>query len=172
MSTNDCTYKWKCRINLSGKKYYTLLHQDNAQPAIINNTFSQQNQKVDGITFLQVFPVKISNGFKTLEVNAVLDLGSDAIFITSNLAHQLQLKGEMKQLNNSNAILKSVSFKSKLITFSISSRHHPAHLQVRNAWVVDILNSPPQKYQSKKYKVDSLTSAKYHLTQLTRTFLF
>ena len=66
-----------------------MLHQDNAQPAIINNTFSQQNQKVDGITFLQVFPVKISNGFKTLEVNAVLDLGSDAIFITSNLAHQL-----------------------------------------------------------------------------------
>ena len=147
----DCICKWKCRANLCSKKHHTLLCQDDTQQqANINNTFSQHNQKVDSITFLQVIPLKISNGSKTLDVNALLDSGSDATLITSKLAHQLQLKGEMKQLNISNAISKSVAVKSKLVTFSISLRHHPEHLQVHNAWVVDTLNLPPPKISKRE----------------------
>ena len=81
-----------------------------------------------------MFPVKISSGFKTLEINALgLDLGSDVTFITAKLANQLQLKAEMKQLNISNAISKSDTVKSKLDKFSVSSKLHPEHLQVHNA---------------------------------------
>ena len=125
-----------------------MLHQYNTQQQTsINITFSQQNEKVDSITFLQVLSVKISNGPKTLGVNALLDSDSDATSITSKLAHQLQLKGEMKQLNISKAISKSIAVRSKLVTFSTSSRHH---LQVHNAWVVDILNLPPQKISKRE----------------------
>ena len=142
----DCICKWICTANLCGKKHHTLLHQgDIQQQASINNTFSQRNQKVGNITFLQVIPVKISNSSETLEVNALLDSGSDVTLITTKIADQLQLKGEMRRLNISNTISKSVTVKSKLVNFSISSRHHPEHLQVHNAWVVDTLNLPPQK---------------------------
>ena len=89
-----------------------------------------------------MIPVKISNGSKTLEINALLKSGSHATLITSKLAHQIQLKGEMKGLN---AISNSVTVKSKLFTFSISSRLHPEHLQLHNAWVVDTLNLPHEK---------------------------
>ena len=66
---------------------------------------------------IQVIPVKINNGSKTLDVNALFDSGSDATLITSKLVHQLHRKGEMKQLNISNTIWKSVKVKSKLVTF-------------------------------------------------------
>ena len=150
----DCICKWKCRANLCDKKHHTLLQDDTLQQASIKNTFIQQIQKVDSTTFLQVIPMKISNDSKTLEVHALLRF---------KLAHQLQLKGEMKRLNMPHVISKSVTVKSKLVTFSISSRHHPEHLQVHNTWVVDTLNLPPKKYQNKKYKVHGPTSAKYHL---------
>ena len=100
--------KWKCRAKICGKKHHTVLHQDDTQQeASINNTFSQQNQKIDSIKFLQVIPVEISNGSRMLEVNVLLEAGSDATLITSNI---------------SNAISKSVTVKSKLVTFSILSR--------------------------------------------------
>lgn len=127
----DCICKWKWRTNLCGKKHHTLLHQDNIQQqASIKNTFSQRNQKVDSVTFLQVIPVKLSNGSKTLEINALLDSVSDATLIIFNLAYQLQLKGEMKQLKHIKNISNSVTVNSKLVTFSISSSHHPEYLQV------------------------------------------
>ena len=43
------------------------------QEASFSCTFSQQNQKVGSITFLQTIPVMIDNSFKTLEVNPLVD---------------------------------------------------------------------------------------------------
>ena len=46
----------------------------------------------------------------------------------------------------------------------------PTSTQCMGFWYIKF--TTPIKYQNKKYKVDSLTSATYHLTYLTKTFLF
>ena len=96
-------------------------------------------------TFLQALPVKESNGSQTVEVNALLDAGSDRTIITSKLADELQIKGVKKDLNISSAIAEPVTVVSRLVNFYLSSKHHPNQLEVKNAWVDNTLNLPRQK---------------------------
>ena len=143
----------KCRADNCGKKHHTLLHRDNQNTATINSNTSNKTTKCPNVTtFLQVLPVKVCNGTNTIEVNALLESGSDTTLITSKLADQLKIKGEKKDLNISNAISKSVKVVSRLVNFSLASNHHPNPIEVRNAWVVDILNLPPQKVSQKEIK--------------------
>ena len=145
-TTKDCICKLKCRANSCGKKHDTLLHRQDQQQVPINSSISHKKTNLPKTTiFLQVLPVKVSNGSQTDEVNALLDTGSDTTIITSKLADELQIKGAKKDLNISSAIAEPVTVASRLVNFSLSSKHHPNHLEVKNAWVVDILNLPRQK---------------------------
>ena len=99
-----------------------------------------------------MLPVKVSNGSQTVEVNALLDTGSDTTIMTSKLADELQIKGVKEDLNISSAIAEPVTVVSRLANFSLSSKHHPNQLEVKNAWVVDTLNLPQQKVASNGIK--------------------
>ena len=61
-----------------------------------------------------MLPVKVSNGSQTVEVNALLDTGSDTTIMTSKLADELQIKGVKEDLNISSAIAEPVTVVSRL----------------------------------------------------------
>ena len=144
--TKDCICKLKCRVNSCGKKHHTILHRQDQQQASINSSISHKKTNLSKTTiFLQVLPVKVSNGSQTVEVNALLGAGSEMTIMTSKLADELQIKGVKKDLNISSAIAEPVTVVSRLANFSLSSKHHPNQLEVKNAWVVDTLNLPRQK---------------------------
>ena len=86
--------------------------------------------------FPQMLPVKVYNRSQIVQVSALLDAGSDSTLITSKLAEQLQIKGVKKDLDISSAISEPVTVVSKLVSFSLSSKHHPNLLEFENAWVV------------------------------------
>ena len=134
------------RANSCGKKHNTLLHRQDQQQVPINSSISHKKTNLPKTTiFLQVLPVKVCNGSQTVEVNAFFDTGSDTTIITSKLADELQIKGVKKDLNISSAIAEPVTVASRLVNFSLPSKHHPNQLEVKNAWVVDTLNLPRQK---------------------------
>ena len=95
--------------------------------------------------FLQVLPVKISNGNKSVTVNALFASGSDATLLAQNKASYLNLNGTEQLITFSNAISEKSKVKSKLIYFSLSSTLHPMRIKFKNVWVVDELNLMPYK---------------------------
>ena len=145
-TTKDCICKLKRKANSCGKKHHTILYRQDQRQVSINSRISHKKTNLPKTTIsLQVLPVKVSNGSQTVEVNALLHAGSDMTIITSKLADELQIKGVKKDLNISSAIAEPVTVVSRLVNFSLSSKHHPNWLEVKNAWVVDILNLPQQK---------------------------
>ena len=125
-TTKDCICKLKCRANSSGKKHHTLLHRQDQRQVSISSSISHKKTNLPKTTiFLQVLPVKVSNGSQTVEVNALLDTGSDTTIITSKLADELQIKGVKEDLNISSAIAEPVTVVSRLANSSLSSKHHP-----------------------------------------------
>ena len=83
LMTKDCICKLKCRVNSCGKKHHTILHRQDQQQASINSSISHKKTNLSKTTiFLQVLPVKVSNGSQTVEVNALFDAGSDTTIIT------------------------------------------------------------------------------------------
>ena len=63
--------------NLSNK-HHTLLHRQDQQQVSINSSINHKKTNLPKTTtFLQVLPVKVSNGSQTVEVNALLDTGSE-----------------------------------------------------------------------------------------------
>ena len=131
-TTKDCICKLKCRVNSCGKKHHTLLHRQDQQQVSINSSISHEKTNLPKTTiFLQVLPVNASNGSQTVEVNALLDAGSDTTIIASKLADELQIKEVKKDLNISSARAKPVTVVSRLVNFSLSSKHHPNQLEVK-----------------------------------------
>ena len=131
-TTKDCICKLKCRANSSGKKHHTLLHRQDQRQVSISSSISHKKTNLPKTTiFLQLLPVKVSNGSQTVEVNALLDTGSDTTIITSKLADELQIKGVKEDLNISSAIAEPVTVVSRLVNFSLSSKHHPNQLEVK-----------------------------------------
>ena len=163
----DCIYKLKCRANSCGKRHHTLLHRQDQQQISISGGISHKKANLPKTTFLQVLPVKVSNGPQTVKVIALLNptafsplggpmcphkkkkkviallgAGSTTTLMTSKLADQLQIKEVKKDLNISRAISEPVTVVSRLVSFSMSSKHHHNLLEIKNAWVVDTLNLP------------------------------
>ena len=86
-----------CRANSCVEKHHTLLHRQDQQQVSINSSVSHKKTNIPKTTtFLQVLPVKVSNGSQTVEVNALLHACSDTTTITSKLAVQLPIKGVKK----------------------------------------------------------------------------
>lgn len=55
------------------------------------------------VTYIQVLPF-VTNGSNKVKTNALLDAGSDSMFITSELAKQLNLKDISQKLEISNVM--------------------------------------------------------------------
>ena len=100
------------------------------------------------VTYLQVLPISVSNGTRSVKVNALLDSGSDWSLITKVLADKLKLTGEDQPLTLSNAVCTSTRRMSKLVNFQISSPSHPSKILISNAWVVENLDLPRFKINS------------------------
>ena len=57
-------------------------------------------------TFLQIIPITISNGTKYIKTNALLDTGSNATLLKSDLPKKPGLNSDCKNLRITNAIFK------------------------------------------------------------------
>ena len=95
--------------------------------------------------FLQVLPVKISNGNKSVTVNALFGSGSDSTLLAQNLATHLNLNGKEEPITFFNTISQKSKVKSKLVNFSLSSKLHPITIKFEYVWVADELNLVPYK---------------------------
>ena len=102
--------------------------------------------------FLQVLPVNISNGNKSVIVNALFDSGSDSTLLAQNVATYLNLNGKEQSITFSNEINQKSQVKSKLVNFSLSSELHPVRIKLENVWVVDELNLMPYKIDQNFHK--------------------
>ena len=79
----------------------------------IKNTSSENSH-----VFLQVLPVKISNGNKSLTVNALFDSGSDSTLLVQNVGSHLNVDGKEHSITFSNAISQKVKSQIKISKFS------------------------------------------------------
>ena len=102
------------------------------------------------MTYLQVLPIYVSNGTRSVKVNALLDSGSDSTLVTKVLADKLKLTEEDQPVTLSNAVFTSARTMSKLANFQISPPSHPSKVLTLNAWVVENLDLPRFKINSNK----------------------
>ena len=70
--------------------------------------------------FLQIIPVTISNGSKTVATNAFLDNGFESALSSKGLAEKLNLKGATRTLKIRNVLNNEMSYESNLVNFFIS----------------------------------------------------
>ena len=86
-----------------------MLHEtlSNSQKIIEQATINCHSVKSH--TLLQVIPVTISNGSRTITINAFLNSGSDSTLISKNLADKLNLKGATEKLKIRNLLNNEVS---------------------------------------------------------------
>ena len=106
-------------------------------PLVFNkiNEKSSENSHV----FLQVLPVKISNGNKSVTVNVLFASASDYTLLAQNVASYLNLNGKEQSITFSNAVIQMSKVNSKLANFSLSSKLHPMRIKFENVWVVNNL---------------------------------
>ena len=123
-----------------------------SRPQLSCNKINKNPQQNNTTTYLQVLPLTVSYEDKELSVNALLDSGSDSTVISKSLADYLNLSGQEKEIQFSNAVSSTTKIKSKLVTFSISSGSHPGKINVKNAWIVENLNLPPNKIDNAEIK--------------------
>ena len=102
------------------------------------------------MTYLQVLPIYVSNGTRSVKVNALLDGGSDSTLVTEVLADKLKVTGEDQPLTLSNTVYTFTRAISKLVNFQISSPSHLSKILISNAWVVENLDLPRFKINSNK----------------------
>ena len=55
-------------------------------------------------------------------------------------------------MESSNAVSSTTKIKSKLVNISISSGSHPGKINVKNAWIVENLDLPPNKIDNTEIK--------------------
>ena len=112
-----------------------------------NNTYNVS-------TLLQIVPVIIKNGNKSVKANALLDSGSDVTLINKDLASKLNLSGDSKVLNICNAILEVSKVECKPVEFQISSVCNSFQKLDINTFAVDTLNVQPNSFKISSLKND------------------
>ena len=125
------------------KKHHTLFHDESR--VNINVCSNVSNAKV---TYLQVLPLCVSNGTRSVKVNALLDSGSDSTLVTKVLANKSKLTGKDQPLALSNVVCTSTRTMSKLVNFQILSPSHSSKILISNACVVEHLDLPRFKINS------------------------
>ena len=123
------------RIDGCSKKHHTLPHDESRVNINVSSNIS--NTKV---AYLQVLPIYVLNGTRSIKVNALLDSGSDSTLVTKTLADKLKLTEKDQPLTLSNAVCTSTRTMSKLVNFQILSPSHPLKILISNAWVVENLD--------------------------------
>ena len=89
------------------------------------NKINENPQQNNTATYEQVLSLTVSYGDKELSINPLPDSGSDSTLISKSLADYLNLSGQEREIQFSNAVSSTTKIKSKLINFSISSGSHP-----------------------------------------------
>ena len=102
-------------------------------------------------TFLQIIPVKLSNGHTFIETNALLDCGSDTTSLRKYIAHRLNFKGGREKLSKTSALAKSHNINSATVTFDISLTSVSGATQI-SAWVVHNLTIQFNRYHVSEIK--------------------
>ena len=105
-------------------------------------------------TLLQIVPVIIKNGNKSVKTNALLDSGSDVTLINKDLGSILNLSAENKVLNICNALSEVLKVECKPVEFQISSVCNSFQKSDINAFVVNTLNVQPNSSKISSLKND------------------
>ena len=100
---------------------------------------------------LQIVPVIMKNGYKSVKTNALLDSESDVTLINKDLDSKLHLSADSKELNICNAI-SEVS--SKPVKFQVSSVCNSFQKSDINVFVVNALNVQPNSFKTSSLKND------------------
>ena len=114
----DCASTTKYCIDSCSKKYHTLLHDPSFKPVNLSNPVnlitnpSRENiqnyvlsSAFTNSAFLQIIPVILKSGETCIRTNALLDTGSDATLVRSDIANYLKLDGVTQNLKIANAVL-------------------------------------------------------------------
>ena len=176
----NCKSKVFCRVDNCKKRHHTLLHpvnegdnsnsssndttqnyQTNQHATIgLNDQTSESPQQSEAAvntqlgakhTFLQIIPVKLSNGHTFIETNALLDCGSDTTLLRKDIAQRLNLKGKQEKLSVTSALSRSHNIDSVTVSFDISSTSVSGSTQI-SAWVVQNLKIPFNRYDVSEIK--------------------
>ena len=138
-SVRECKSRVSCRH--CKRRHHSSLHDpnyngSNETPEVESNYGTSNTH-----TYLQVIPTTVSNGERSIQVNALLDTGSDTTLIKSSLATQLNLSGKNQTMRISNVLSKKQTFNSTSVNFTISSssKDKPS-ISIQDAWVVENLN--------------------------------
>ena len=116
----ECKSNVKCRITNCGKRHHTILHEIKPpNPPKDDVTTNNLKANIDLKEYLQILPVKVSNGKRTVKTKALLDAGADSTLIREDIAKQLDLHGSSRNLEIHNAFLKSKTVESKLVSNAI-----------------------------------------------------
>ena len=129
--------------------FYTKIKPSN----IVSNKIQiSHNETISPNTYLQIIPVIVSNGSKSIRTNALLDTGSDSTFVTSDISQKLNLQGKTQQISLCNVLSNKDTFNSKLVDFEISSMTSPTSVHVKTAWIVDSMKLTFQRINTEKLK--------------------
>ena len=142
------------------QKHHILLHEDKKNE-LVSNRKESSNSKTSPSTFLQIIPVTLINGNRTIKRNALLETGADSTFITTDIANQLCLKGIDQEISLPNVMSSKKTFQSKLVNLNISSNSNPEKSKIKNAWVVNSMKLPP-----KCFNLDKVKHSYSHLTHI------
>ena len=151
-SVKDCKSRVCCRH--CKKRHHSSLHDPNYADSNDTPEVKANYGKSNLYTYLQVIPITVSNGEKSIEVNALLDTGSDTTLIKSSLASKLNLSGKSQTMRISNVLTKKQSIESKSVNFTISpaSQGVDSAITINDAWVVNNLNVKMRPYNLPKLK--------------------
>ena len=135
--------KFTCRKDGCSQKHHTLLHE-NKTNELVSNRLESSNSKASPSTFLQIIPVTLINGKRTIKTNVLLDTGSDSTFITTDITKQLCLKEIDQEIKK--------TFQSKLVNLDVSSNSNSEKFKTKNVWVVNSMKLPPKCLNLDKVK--------------------
>ena len=108
-SSNDATQNYQTNQHVTiGLKYQTSALSQQSEATV--NT-----QLIAKHIFLQIIPVKLSNGHTFIETNALLDCGSDGTLLRKDVAQRLNLKGKQEKLSVTSVLSKSYNIDSATV---------------------------------------------------------
>ena len=163
----DCQSKYSCRADGCSKRHHTLLHAQpkQSQPPLTpseaegtvnshikNEANVNKTQSTETVTLIQIVPVILRNGNKTVYTNALLDSGSDTTLLRRDTAQGLDLIGTKMQLNISNALSVNNEIDATVVNFKLLSTVNDNKFYINEAYVVNKLQIPSQNIDIKHFK--------------------
>ena len=109
-SSNDATQKYQTNQHTTIGLNDQTLELPQQSKAAVNRPLGAKH------TFLQIIPVKLSNGNTFIETNALLDRGSD----TTLSRKDVDLKGKQEKLSVTSVLSKSHNIDSATVSFDVS----------------------------------------------------